>query len=46
MVCGHIHNLFKTVPAKKIVNVGVDVWDFRPVSIDVVIETLKKEQVL
>jgi calcineurin-like phosphoesterase family protein len=46
MVCGHIHNLFKTVPAKKIVNVGVDVWDFRPVSIDTVIETLKKENVL
>lgn len=46
MLCGHIHNLFKTIPAKKIVNVGVDVWDFRPVSIDTIIETLKKENVL
>lgn len=29
-MCGHIHGLFKAV--KKVLNVGVDVWDFKPVS--------------
>ncbi len=31
--CGHIHNLFKAIPEKRIVNVGVDVWDFYPVTL-------------
>lgn len=31
-LCGHIHDLFKT--QKNVVNVGVDVWDYKPVSID------------
>ena len=29
-LCGHIHDLFKT--QKNCINVGVDVWDFKPVS--------------
>lgn len=33
LLCGHIHNLFKILPQKNTVNVGVDVWDYRPVSI-------------
>jgi calcineurin-like phosphoesterase family protein len=33
-LCGHIHNLFKTI--KNVINVGVDVWDFKPVSIDTI----------
>ncbi len=32
VLTGHIHNLFKKV--KNVVNVGVDVWDFKPVSIE------------
>lgn len=40
MLCGHIHNLFKTLPDRKIVNVGVDVWDFTPVSLEQIITTL------
>ncbi len=35
---GHIHNLWKENINKKLINVGVDVWDYKPVSI----ETLKK----
>jgi calcineurin-like phosphoesterase family protein len=46
MLCGHIHNLFKIIPHKKIVNVGVDAWNFYPVSIDTIIETLKTEKIL
>jgi len=30
LLCGHIHTLFKSIPDKLVVNVGVDVWDFRP----------------
>lgn len=29
-LCGHVHNLFKHV--KNTINVGVDVWDYYPVS--------------
>lgn len=29
-LCGHVHNLFKDV--KNVINVGVDVWDYKPVS--------------
>ena len=29
-LCGHVHGLFKEV--RNVLNVGVDVWDFRPVS--------------
>lgn len=31
-LCGHIHNLFKSISEKQIINVGVDVWDFYPIS--------------
>jgi calcineurin-like phosphoesterase family protein len=31
-LCGHIHNLFKRI--NNVINVGVDVWDFNPVSIE------------
>jgi calcineurin-like phosphoesterase family protein len=40
-VCGHIHNLFKI--QKNVINVGVDVWDFRPVSIDMICGIFKGE---
>lgn len=36
--CGHIHNLFKL--QKNVLNVGVDVWDYTPVSEKEVLEFL------
>lgn len=32
LICGHVHEKWKT--AGKMINVGVDVWDQKPVSID------------
>lgn len=31
-LCGHVHDLF--VKQKNVINVGVDVWDFTPVSMN------------
>ena len=43
MLCGHIHNLFKhLLPEKRIINVGVDVWDFIPVSFDQILSLLRE----
>lgn len=39
--CGHIHDAFKV--AKNMVNVGVDVWSFRPVPIKRIFEMRKIE---
>ena len=36
---GHIHTLYKSIPGQRVVNVGVDMWDFKPVNID----QIKKE---
>lgn len=38
-LCGHIHNMFKvyvpkTITGVLVINVGVDVWDFKPVSFE------------
>lgn len=34
MLCGHVHKLFTyLLPEKRVINVGVDVWDYRPVSL-------------
>jgi calcineurin-like phosphoesterase family protein len=38
-ICGHVHNLFKTLD--NIINVGVDVWDFKPVSIKQIMEIIE-----
>ena len=35
--CGHVHRMFKLLNDKRgcpIINVGVDVWDYKPVSLD------------
>lgn len=37
--CGHIHNLFRVV--KNVVNVGVDVWNYGPVSMTTIEELYK-----
>jgi len=39
-LCGHVHTHYKTL--KNIINVGVDVWDFYPISI-VEIQRLERE---
>lgn len=31
-LCGHVHNLFESVPGQKLLNVGVDIWDYYPIS--------------
>jgi len=41
LLCGHIHNLFKSIPDKLVVNVGVDMWDFKPINIDQIKGELK-----
>ena len=32
LLCGHVHGLFKTIPGKRVLNVGVDISDFFPLS--------------
>jgi calcineurin-like phosphoesterase family protein len=34
LICGHVHTLFKVLPKERVVNVGVDMWDFSPVSLE------------
>lgn len=48
-LCGHIHNSWKIKKAGEshLINVGVDVWNFRPVNIQEILKglnTFKKEQ--
>ena len=40
LLCGHIHTLFKSIPKQLVVNVGVDMWDFKPVTIKQIREEL------
>jgi calcineurin-like phosphoesterase family protein len=40
-LCGHVHDLFKTFKTDKgniLINVGVDVWDYTPVSLEAIKE--------
>jgi calcineurin-like phosphoesterase family protein len=40
---GHIHNFWPTIqPELRQINVGVDCWKFRPVSINVIMETIAR----
>jgi len=46
MICGHVHDLFKLAPGpRKVLNVGVDVWDYRPVEWSIIKEYSKEEAV-
>lgn len=40
-ICGHVHRLFRR--CGNVVNVGVDIWDFKPVSMDIIKEWLFDE---
>ncbi len=37
-LCGHVHNHY--IQLKNVINVGVDVWDFKPVSLDQLVDTI------
>lgn len=39
-LCGHVHEKWKV--RNNVVNVGVDVWDFRPVSLQEIVECLER----
>lgn len=39
---GHVHNIWKIKPKKKMINVGVDQWDFTPVSDNQIINIISK----
>lgn len=50
--CGHVHNMFrkiKTLTNTTIVNVGIDVWDYKPQSFDFLVDyaktSLKEEEI-
>lgn len=47
LLCGHIHNLFKSLlPLKRVINVGVDVWGLKPASMEQIIEMLEQYKIL
>ena len=43
LLCGHIHDLWKI--KNKQINVGVDVWDFKPVHHDILFGIINQEMV-
>lgn len=38
LLCGHVHDAWKT--KDKMINVGIDVWDYKPVSEEEIIRTM------
>jgi len=42
LLCGHVHNLFRRIEGKRILNVGVDVNDFKPISLTEIEEEIRK----
>jgi calcineurin-like phosphoesterase family protein len=44
-ICGHVHNLFPKLMRPNLVNVSVDVWDFKPASLDEILELTKNSNV-
>ena len=38
LLCAHVHKLFKCLPEQRVINVGIDVWDYKPVSLDQILE--------
>jgi calcineurin-like phosphoesterase family protein len=48
LLCGHVHEKWKIKVSEKgtpMINCGVDVWDFKPVSIDQIMEIVKANNV-
>jgi calcineurin-like phosphoesterase family protein len=47
LLCGHIHNLFQhLLPDKRVINVGVDVWDYKPVPFHTIINLLTEHGII
>ena len=42
LLCGHVHTLFRSY--KKVINVGIDVWNYFPVSLDQIQEELENNR--
>lgn len=43
MLCGHIHKLFQhLLPDKRIINVGVDAWDYTPVRMSRILDLIRQ----
>ena len=40
ILCGHVHEKWKTF--QKNINVGTDIWGFKPITFDDIIETIKE----
>jgi calcineurin-like phosphoesterase family protein len=41
-ICGHVHEKWKT--GNRMVNVGVDVWDFKPVLVEAVVDYYSQQK--
>ena len=47
LLCGHVHTLFQhLLPKKRVINVGVDAWDLKPVSFNQILQLLSDHNVL
>lgn len=44
LICGHVHDVWKVGPYAKMVNVGVDSWNWYPVSEDQILEVFKENR--
>jgi calcineurin-like phosphoesterase family protein len=46
VICGHVHHLWKVQKIKDriVVNVGVDVWDYKPVSINQILTAVERHK--
>lgn len=42
-LCGHIHDLFKSIPEQLTVNIGVDVHDYYPINFETIMKELEVE---
>lgn len=40
LLCGHVHTLFKCIQDVRVVNVGVDMWNFRPTNVPEILDAL------
>lgn len=40
-LCGHVHTLFKSIKEQRLVNVGVDVWNYEPITLEEILKELE-----
>ena len=48
VLCGHVHGAwkYKMINGKPVINVGIDVWNYKPVTLDKVIRFIEKEKLI